>query len=187
MSTAASECRSGRAGAARPRMWWRCWRSSRASTPSRCSSVATTDRNSLPKLYGTGARPATPQARPTSRRDPHGRTDSQNRSMVGSGVCSSTPSCSPRLQGRRSWPIAGAGSTTHSGRTRPPRGSHPWGQLNRELQHDQTTNTHKTWTDEGAHVKETKLLQPALQTGCRGLWQPAHIKFFSPKFYGYLM
>jgi len=32
--------------------------------------------------------------------------------------------------------IAGAGSTTRSGRTRPSRGERPWRQLNRELQHD---------------------------------------------------
>jgi len=47
-------------------------------------------------------------------------------STAGSEMSSSTPSCSPRLQRRRSWPIVGAGSTTHSGRTRPSRGVRPW-------------------------------------------------------------
>jgi len=47
-----------------------------------------------------------------------------------------TPSCSPPLRRHRSWLIAGDGSTTHSGRTRPSRGLRPWRQLNRELPHD---------------------------------------------------
>ena len=53
-------------------------------------------------------------------------------------MSSSTPSCSPQLPRRKSWPIAGAGSTTPSGRIRPSRGVRPWRQLNRELQHDHT-------------------------------------------------
>ena len=51
-------------------------------------------------------------------------------------MSSSTRSCSPQHQKRRSWPIAGAGSTTHSGRTRPSRGVRPWRQLTKELPHD---------------------------------------------------
>jgi hypothetical protein len=51
-----------------------------------------------PRRYGTGARPAPPPARPTSRRDPHGRTALQSRSMAASGMSSSTPSCSPQLR-----------------------------------------------------------------------------------------
>jgi hypothetical protein len=47
-----------------------------------------------------------------------------------------TRSCSLWLQRRRSWPIAGAGSTTLSGRTRPSRGVPSWRQLNRERRHD---------------------------------------------------
>lgn len=61
--------------------------------------------------------------------------------MVGSGMSSSTPSCSQQLLRLRSWLIVGAGNTTRSGRTRLSRGVRPWGQLNRELQHDQTPCT----------------------------------------------
>ncbi|CAK6689395.1 hypothetical protein IFHNHDMJ_00599 [Synechococcus sp. CBW1107] len=107
-----------------------------ASTRHPRSSDRTTGRSSLPRPCGTGARPAPPPARPTSRRDPHGRTASPNRSMAASGMSSSIPSFSPQLQRRRSWPIAGAGSTTHSGHIQPSRGVRPWRQLNRELQHD---------------------------------------------------
>ena len=38
----------------------------------------------------------------------------------------------------KSWRTVDAGSTTHSGRTRPSRGVRPWRQLNRELPHDHT-------------------------------------------------
>jgi len=55
-----------------------------------------------------------------------------------SGISSSTPSCSPQPLRHRSWLIVGAGSTTHSGRTRPSRGVRPWRKLNRELPHDHT-------------------------------------------------
>jgi putative transposase len=41
---------------------------------------------------------------------------------AGSGMSSSTPSCSARLPRLNCWQIAGAGSTTHSGRIRPSRG-----------------------------------------------------------------
>ena len=68
----------------------------------------------------------------------HGRTDSRNPLTAASGMSSSTPSCSPQLPRRRSWPIAGAGSTTRSGHIQPSRGVRPWRQLNRELQHDHT-------------------------------------------------
>jgi hypothetical protein len=94
--------------------------------------------SSLPRPYGTGARQAPQPGRPTSRRDPPGRTDSRNRSMAASGMSFSTPSCSPPLRRRKSWLTGGAGSTTHSGRTRPSRGVRPWRQLNRELSHEHT-------------------------------------------------
>lgn len=45
-----------------------------------------------------------------------------NRSTADSGMNSSTLSYSPHPQRLRSWPIAGAGSKTHSDRTRPSRG-----------------------------------------------------------------
>jgi len=64
---------------ARPRTWWRCLRSSPASTRRQRSSGRTTGRSSLPRSYGTGARPAPPPAPPTSRLDPPGRTDSRSR------------------------------------------------------------------------------------------------------------
>jgi hypothetical protein len=85
----------------------------------------------------SGQHPPQP-TRPTSRLNPPRRTDSRNRSMAGSGMSSSTPSCSPQLRRRKSWPIVGAGSTTVSGRTWPSRGVSPWRQLNRELRHDHT-------------------------------------------------
>ena len=98
----------------------------------------TTVRNSLRWLYGIGARPATPPAPPTSSRDLHGRSALQNLSTDDSGMNSSTSSCSPLLPRHNCSPIAGAGSTTHLGRTRPSRGVRPWRQLNKELQHDHT-------------------------------------------------
>ena len=61
---------------------------------------------------------------------------STSSTTAGSGMNSSTPSCSPRWRKPRAWPIAGAGSTTHSGLIRPSRGVRPWRQLNKELQHD---------------------------------------------------
>jgi len=122
----------------RPRTWSPRWRSSPASTRPRRSSAATTVRSSSLRPYGTGVRPALPPALPTSRLDTPGRTDSRNRSMVGSGMSSSTPSCSPPLRRHRSWPIVCAGSTNHSGRTRPSRGVRLWRQLNMELPHDPT-------------------------------------------------
>ncbi len=120
----------------RPRTWWRCWRNSPASTPHRRSSGQTTGRSSLPRPYGTGVRPAPPPARPTSRLDRPGRTDSRNRSMAASGMSFSTPSFSPRLQRLKSWLTVGAGSITHSGRTRPSRGVRPWRQLNKRHQQE---------------------------------------------------
>ena len=90
--------------------------------PARSSSGRTMVRSSSPRHYGTGARPAPPPARPTSRRALPGRTDSLSRSTVGSAMSSSTPSCSLLLRRRKSWPIAGAGSTTQSGSTQPSRG-----------------------------------------------------------------
>ena len=41
---------------------------------------------SSPRLYGAGVRPALPTARPTLRRETHGRTDSWNPSMAASGM-----------------------------------------------------------------------------------------------------
>lgn len=61
---------------------------------------------------------------------------STSSTTAGSGMNSSTPSCSPRWRKPRAWPIAGAGSTTLSGLIRPSRGVRPWRQLNKELQHD---------------------------------------------------
>ncbi|MBW4531528.1 MAG: hypothetical protein KME02_12665 [Aphanothece saxicola GSE-SYN-MK-01-06B] len=90
----------------------------------------------IAQALGTGVRPATPLARPTSSQDRRGRTALRSRSMAASGMSSSTPSCSPRLLRRRSWQIVALASTTRSGRTRPPRGVRLWGQLNRELEHD---------------------------------------------------
>jgi len=136
------------AGAARPRTWWPCWRSSPASTRRQRLFNRTTGRSSLPRPYGTGERPATPQAPPTSSRDPHGRTDSRNRSMVSSVMSSSLPSCSPRLLERRSWLIAVAGSTTYSGHTRLSRGVRPW------LPHDHNHLSHKASTDNEVHVTD---------------------------------
>jgi hypothetical protein len=106
--------------------------------PAPASSARITGQNSLPRLCGIAVRPAQPPARPTSRRDPHGRTDSLSRSTAGSAMNSSIPSCSPQLLRPKSWRTVGAGSTTHSGCTRLSRCSRPWRQLNRELQHDHT-------------------------------------------------
>ena len=60
---------------------------------------------------------------------------STSSTTAGSGMNSSIPSCSPPWQRPKAWPIAGAGSTTHSGRIRPSRGVPPWRQL-KQLQHD---------------------------------------------------
>jgi hypothetical protein len=79
----------------------------------------------IARPYGTGARPAPPQERPTSSPVRRGRTALRNRSTGASGLNSSTSSCAPRLQRINSWLIAGAGSTTHSGRIRPSRGVRP--------------------------------------------------------------
>lgn len=73
-ATAASAWRYRWAGAARPRMGWRCWRSSPAPTRRLRSSDRTTGRNSLPSLCGTGERRVAPPPRPTSSQDPPGRT-----------------------------------------------------------------------------------------------------------------
>jgi len=100
-------------------------------------------------------RSAPPPARRTSRQDPRGRTDSRHRSMAGSGMSSSTQSCSPQPLRHRSWPTVGAGSTTRSGRTRPSRGVRPWRQLNRSCRITTTTHSHKAWTDKGGHVSLT--------------------------------
>jgi hypothetical protein len=86
--------------------------------------------------YETGAWPATPPARRTSRPDPHGRTALQSRSAAGSGMSSSIPSYSPRLPRLNSWLIAGAGATTRSGHIQPSRGVRPWRQPRKELSHD---------------------------------------------------
>ena len=110
------------AGGARPRMWWPCWRNSPASTRRQHSSGRTTGRNSLRRLYGTGVTPAAPPARRTSRQDHRGRTALPSRSMAASKMSSSKPCCSLLLRRRRSWPIAGAGSTTQSDPTRHSRG-----------------------------------------------------------------
>jgi len=67
---------------------------------------------------------------------PPGRKDSLSHSTTASWMRFSTPSCSPPLRRRNSWLIAGAGSTTHIGRTRPSRGVRHWRQLKRELMHD---------------------------------------------------
>jgi hypothetical protein len=98
--------------------------------------LAITGPSSLPMPCGAGAKPATPPARHTSSRDPHGRTALHNHSTGASGMSSSTPSCSPRLPRLNSWLIAGAGSTTHSRHSRPFRDVRPFKQLNKELQHD---------------------------------------------------
>ena len=119
----------------RPGTWWLCCSSSPASTRHRRSSDRTTAPSSLLTRCGDGAGP-TARQRPPSNRDLRGRTAMPSRSMDDSGMSSSTPSCSPQLLRLRSWPIAGAGSTTHSGRIRPSRGVRPWRQLKRELPHD---------------------------------------------------
>ena len=137
MRTAASAWRSEWAGAARPRMWWRWWRISPGSNRHQHSSAETTGRSSLLRPYGIGVRPAPLQARLTSSRDPRGRTDSRNRSMDGSGMSSSTPSCSLQPLMLRSWLIAGAGIQHHEAAFGPP-GRAPWRQLNTELQYDHT-------------------------------------------------
>jgi len=77
---------------------------------------------SSPRLYGADVRPALPTARPTLRRETNGRTDSWNPSTAATGMSSSTPSYSPQLRRRRSWPIVGTGSPSQSGRTRPSMG-----------------------------------------------------------------
>jgi len=79
---------------------------------------------------------STTTSRPKSRQDRPRRTVSRNRSTAAYAMSSSTQSCSPPLRRHRSWLIAGDGSITHSGRTRPSRGLRPWRQLKRELQHD---------------------------------------------------
>jgi transposase InsO family protein len=89
----------------------------------------------IAKPYGTGARPVTQPARSISSLDLRGRTALPNRSTDGSGMSSSSPSCSPRVPRLNCWLIAGAGNTTHSGLTRLSRGVRPWRQLNRELPH----------------------------------------------------
>ncbi len=60
---------------------------------------------------------------------------------AGSGMSSSTPSCSPPWPRHKPWLIGGAGSTTPSGPTRPSRGVRPWRQLN-QLLHNHPLSLH---------------------------------------------
>jgi hypothetical protein len=117
-----------------------CGRSSPANTRHQRSSDRTMGRSSLLGLYGSGERPAEPPTRSTLRPDPRGRTGLPNRSLDRSGMSPSTPSCSARLQRRRSWLIVGVGSKTQSGRST--------GSCLRTTPKD----SQMAWTDEGGHV-----------------------------------
>jgi hypothetical protein len=103
-------------------------------------------RSSLLGLYGSGERPAEPPTRSTLRPDPRGRTGLPNRSLDRSGMSPSTPSCSARLQRRRSWLIVGVGSKTQSGRST--------GSCLTTTPKD----SQMAWTDEGGHVRRSSSL-----------------------------
>jgi len=99
--------------------------------------------------------PAPPPARLTSSQERRGRTDSQNRSKAGSVMSSSTPSCSPQLRRRNSWPTVGAGSTTHSGDIRPPGAYAPGGRPTGSCSMTTPTHSHKAWSEGRGYVTLT--------------------------------
>ena len=156
--------RSGWAGEARPRMWWRCWRRS-PSTLRRHLSGPITGTNSSLKLYGAGARPAAPPARLTSSQDPRGRTSLLSRSMAGCGMNSSTLSCSPQLRKRRSWPIAGVGSIYAQATLGTPRAYAPGSSSTGSCRMTTPTHSHKPWTNKGGHV----MWRHSQAAGCHSL------------------
>jgi len=92
--------------------------------------------------------------------DPRGRTALPSRSMAASGMNSSTPSCSPQLLRRKSWPIVGAGSTTRSAAHGPPGADAPGGSSTGSCRMSRSTHSYKAWTD----IQAT----PAHNTGATG-------------------
>jgi hypothetical protein len=106
---------------------------------------------------GTGARPAAPSGRLTSSPDPQGRTASPSRSTGASGMSSSMPSCSPRLQRLNSSPIAGAGSKIYIQVALVPPGAYaPRVSSTKSCRMTTASWSYQHWTNKRGHVSESR-------------------------------